>query len=88
MKISEWYNIYVCNECDKRISYHQKMYSSGICPHCGYDSKSTVNQTKNVVVRQITHHKWWQFWKKKYSYDAAVGFSKEWLNKNGYKTTD
>lgn len=48
-----FYRILICDCCHERMSYHEQMHSHGICPHCGFDGKSTVCSTKNVVLRVV-----------------------------------
>ena len=81
MKESEWYCIDVCIKCEKRLSNNEVMYRSGVCPKCGHQTNSTMCQTKKVVLKEIRHHKWWQFWKRKYTYIGKDEFSRTW-NKN------
>jgi predicted RNA-binding Zn-ribbon protein involved in translation (DUF1610 family) len=35
-KNSDWFTMYFCVDCKKRLSYSKVMYSHGVCPHCGY----------------------------------------------------
>lgn len=79
--MSGWYKILICSKCEKRLTYHQKMYSGGVCVHCGHDDNSTVCATKNVIVKEVSKHKWWQFWKPK-DYIGKDDFSINWLKNN------
>lgn len=83
MRIGKWYAIFLCKNCESRITYSEKMYNCGVCPKCGKASDSTSVRTHKIVVRQIKHHQWWQFWKRKYSYEGADKQSKEWLSNQG-----
>lgn len=80
MRESNWYGIDVCVKCKGRLSDSQIMHSDGVCPKCGHVTKGTVCETIKVVAKEIKHHKWWQFWKRKYTYKGVDDFSERWLN--------
>lgn len=50
---SKWYHIKVCSVCHIRLTENQRMYSHGICPHCGVDSCSTGCSTIKVILRSV-----------------------------------
>jgi len=80
MRSSEWHKITICVNCKCRIKHQTRMYGGGICPNCGHDSHSTICDTKNIIIKEIKHHKWWQFWKRKFTYLGKDDQSKEWLS--------
>lgn len=82
MKESDWYGINVCVACQQRLNDTRRTYSGGICPKCGYHSSGTICETDTVIAKEIRHHKWWQFWKKEYTYKGKNDFSQKWLDKN------
>lgn len=41
-KFTDWYNGYKCKKCDEILTYHQKMYSNGRCPSCGFKFSNAV----------------------------------------------
>lgn len=51
---SNWYKLYGCEVCLAELSYHEVMHSSGICPKCGVDSKSTIIDTISTIVKEHT----------------------------------
>ncbi len=79
MKKGNWYSLNICTVCSVRI--HNRSDHSGICPHCGHDSNSTVCQTDKVIIRKIKHDKpWWMIWKKrKVTYEGKNDLCKKWL---------
>lgn len=56
---TEW-----CPKCDKRIQHSDVMYNSGVCPHCGNASGSTVCDYVIKAYRVIRHQKQllWFLW--------------------------
>ena len=54
--------VHVCLKCEVRLSNHDRMYSHGVCPYCGYSSDSNIcDCTKRVV--KLPEKKWYQFWR-------------------------
>ncbi len=82
MRESEWYSIKVCSECENRLTGSQVMYGGGVCPICGHDSDGTVCKTNKIILKEIKHHKWWQIWKRKFTYIGKNEYSKNWINKH------
>jgi predicted RNA-binding Zn-ribbon protein involved in translation (DUF1610 family) len=82
MRESDWYGINVCVKCEGRLKYSQKMYSDGVCPKCGHVTIGTICETNKVIIKEIKHHEWWQFWKRKFTYKGKDDFSERWLNKH------
>ena len=82
MKESEWYSVNVCVACSEHLREILRIFSDGICPHCGHNSHSNICYTYKVILKQIRYHKWYQFWKRKYEYIGKDEFSKQWLAKN------
>ena len=85
MKESDWYGVTICSECEQRLSDYEIIHSRGICPKCGHNSHFTSCDHLTLVIKEIKHHKWWQFWKRKFTYVGKDNFSQEWLDKQ--KTT-
>lgn len=57
-----WY----CVECDHELTNHERMYSYGRCPYCGYKSlfACTIVETYEAKRGSIKEKRsWWQFWK-------------------------
>ena len=52
--ITDWYGVPRCSSCNKNLTNNIVMHSQGICPKCGFDSKSTVCDYHYVIVRKIT----------------------------------
>lgn len=53
IKYGKWFTVPVCSQCKVAISEHEQMYNSGICPHCGFDDRSTVCSTDNIIIRNV-----------------------------------
>lgn len=51
---SNWYMLYGCKICLAKLTRDEVMQSSGICPKCGVDSKSTIIDTISTIVREHT----------------------------------
>lgn len=81
MKESKWYKIEVCIKCDKKMSDHEKYYNNGTCPNCGCNSGCTICKVKDIILKKITHHKWWQIFNRKTEYIGADLPSQKWLKK-------
>jgi len=43
---SNWYDIFICAECLGSMSDDDRMYSNGVCKHCGYWVVGTVCSTR------------------------------------------
>jgi hypothetical protein len=71
-----WRAEILCYHCEYVMSDHEKMYSGGICPNCGYDDESTVCDTVNKVVRPVYEHHYFLGF---IPYRKLVG----WEDKNG-----
>ncbi len=82
MRESYWYLINVCNTCDNRLNREDIYRNNGVCPKCGVNSNSSICNTKGIILKKISHHKWWNFWNKKYTYIAKDEISHKWLNNN------
>lgn len=62
------------------MSNHEKMYSHGVCPYCGNDNNSTICDTYNVILKEISYTPWWKFWDKYcLEHIGANEKSKKWL---------
>ncbi len=81
MKKGKWYPLEICSKCSVRIRYDDRHHNGGVCPHCGYNSKSTTCSTDTVVIRKIKHDKpWWMIWKKrKITFEGKDELSNKWL---------
>lgn len=79
MKISNWYSIDVCVNCEHELSRAELGYSNGTCPYCGHTDNSTICSYKKVTLRKIKHYKWWQVFGRKVTYEGKDDFSKQWL---------
>ena len=51
---SNWYKLYGCKTCKGELTRDEVIQSSGICPKCGVDSKSTIIDTISTIVREYT----------------------------------
>tara|TARA_R110002124_G_scaffold280086_1_gene453151 strand:+ start:85 stop:342 length:258 start_codon:yes stop_codon:yes gene_type:complete len=80
MRKSNWYSVDICSKCEHRLTDSELMYSSGTCPHCGHSCRGTVCDYEKVILRSIKHHKWWQIFGIKTTYEGQNEFSKRWLN--------
>lgn len=62
MSYGRWWKAFYCIKCDARLNEAEYMYSSGVCPYCGYDSDSTVCHVRPRVMRRVYSFKasWWQ----------------------------
>jgi len=58
--VGKWYQTLWCQKCDNILTSDEQMYSNGICPYCGADSKSTIVNTNTKVFRKITTS-WFNF---------------------------
>jgi DNA-directed RNA polymerase subunit RPC12/RpoP len=81
MRKSNWYSIYICSICEHRLYNSELMDSKGTCPHCGHSCRGSVCDYEKVTLRRIKHHKWWQIFSKKITYEGRNKFSMSWLNK-------
>jgi len=81
MRESDWYKIDVCTNCESRMSYWVMYNSGGVCPKCGYNSYSCACDSRDVVLKEIKHHKWWEFWRRKYTYIGIDKFSQDWIDR-------
>ena len=79
---SDWYVIFVCRLCKARMSDNERMYSNGICKHCGHDGDVTICDTRRVRIKAIKHYNWWQLFNRKTTYIGRDQFSKDWLSEN------
>lgn len=54
--------IWFCIECDHKLTDHERMYSHGRCPYCGFKHKDacTIVKTREEAKR-IEEKKWYQF---------------------------
>jgi DNA-directed RNA polymerase subunit RPC12/RpoP len=52
---TRWYAIYRCVDCNKLLSDHERMYSDGVCPYCGFrgENAATIVDTKNGSARRV-----------------------------------
>ena len=77
--ITKWFKIQICMECEERIYYNDVMNNSGICPHCGNNSKNTICDTLDVIIRRIYTGPWYN---RKFILEGKDSFSKEWIKNN------
>ena len=52
--ITDWYGLPKCKSCNGRLTKNIVAHSNGICPKCGFDSKSSVCDYYYVIVRKHT----------------------------------
>lgn len=50
----EWETAYFCKECNKELSYDDKMGSNGLCTYCGNAEGTTIIETNKKAKRWIT----------------------------------
>lgn len=81
---NKWRGLYACKSCDKAMDWNTKMYSDGMCPHCGYCSVGTICDATVIVYKMKRVSPWWRFWNRKYVYAAKDLTSKKWLTDHGY----
>lgn len=61
-----WLPAYFCVNCKKEMSDRVKMYSSGLCPMCGHDSRSTICNAHLRAYKNVRINPVWKPWKKQY----------------------
>lgn len=63
-RYSDWFTVYECKSCNKKLSYHTVMYSHGRCPKCGEKGSGagTIVDAREVAVRKVYHKPWYIFW--------------------------
>jgi predicted RNA-binding Zn-ribbon protein involved in translation (DUF1610 family) len=42
MYYGKWYVYFVCKKCKEELNHNERMYSNGVCPHCGECNNSTI----------------------------------------------
>ena len=52
--ITAWYGLPKCKSCNGGLTSNIVMHSQGICPKCGFNSKSTVCDYYYVIARKHT----------------------------------
>ena len=52
--ITDWYGLPKCKSCNGGLTKDIVMHSNGICPKCGFDSKSTICDYYYVIARKHT----------------------------------
>ena len=54
--------------CHNELSSNQRMYSSGLCPLCGYKHRDagTIVYTYEKAYRNIRIAPFWMFWKRQH----------------------
>lgn len=82
MRVSNWYNLHVCRECETLLTNKDLDYSNGTCPHCGHTSNFTICDYKKITLRTTKHYKWWYIFGRKKTHEGKDRFSIEWLRKN------
>lgn len=55
-----WVAVHHCANCEHILDMDERFYSGGVCPFCGFDSHSTICNTKNRPV-WVAHRPWWQW---------------------------
>ena len=60
----KWFTAWFCNDCDHRLSNHEKMYSHGRCPYCGEKGPGacTIVNTYSKAVRFCRTRPIWKIW--------------------------
>jgi hypothetical protein len=60
-KATSWHAVHLCVECHKSLGNGAICYSSGVCPHCGHSSGSTICDTYTKVRRWVITKlvPWW-----------------------------
>lgn len=60
----EWKTAFFCVACCREMTQHQKMYSLGRCPFCGYKGQNagTIVDTTEKAKRFVRTAPWWKFW--------------------------
>lgn len=54
---------HMCKNCNKVLTDNQKMYSDGVCPHCGALSDGTIVDSIKVSVEvPVKKRVWWKLW--------------------------
>jgi len=68
-----YFPVNVCRSCKKILRERERMYSHGMCQHCGwYPRASPVCDTIMQTWRQIELRPWWKFWAgKRYRYEQV-----------------
>lgn len=68
MNVGRWKTAWFCVSCKERLTEHDRYYSHGRCPHCGYKGEhagtiiDTFERAYRIVV--IDSPPWWKFWVK------------------------
>ena len=59
-----WHTAWFCADCNDELSWHQKMYSNGRCPHCGEKGAwaYTVVATTERAYYNERIAPWWKVW--------------------------
>lgn len=52
---------HMCKNCNTVLTNSQRMYSGGICPHCGALSEGTIVDSIKVSV-EVEKKPWWKLW--------------------------
>ena len=71
--MSNWTFIYVCPNTGEQMTRNQVMYSGGVCPLCGHNSRGTITHYKKVIGKW-TEVSWWE---------ALLGKRREFIRKEG-----
>ena len=79
VRVSKWHSLNVCVNCEISIGNQKRMYSGGICPHCGYLSIGTICNTRKIVIKEIKNHPWWRFWNRDFTYIGKNEHDNNWL---------
>ena len=61
-----------CVKCDRQLSRHVILSSSGCCPYCGNIGGATVCDYKHDSLRVFKIAPWWKFWKKQFSCERVA----------------
>jgi DNA-directed RNA polymerase subunit RPC12/RpoP len=63
-RVNKWRTEYRCVSCQHRVSHHEKMYSHGRCPYCGFKGAhaGSIMYVTEHAYRLVRYGKWWQFW--------------------------
>jgi len=85
IKRGRWQYIGVCPKTGEYLSEMDYAYSSGLCPRCGDQARSTFTHRQKLVYRKIRVTYGWKFWKNFSFYDPKNSEEKDKLLNLGYK---
>ena len=70
------YAEHVCISCNKALSFIERMYSDGVCPHCGHITNATICASRKRAYRmKTTGWLWWKVTEKIYLNETPPGVS-------------